>query len=260
MLEESESSLVGPMSIIDRLNLLIRAELGALTGGRRSDPAALRAAVGEARVSLASLTRSRRELNERYQDRLDAAARAEEDAVAALRRRDEAAAHSALARKQRLEREAESLRTERDGYERQLVQLRGTLDGLRTEVAAERARRGGPAAAPVRPSNRSRPPVRPTAIDARPAAGDLADHPASDALTGDVFDRFEEVESRLSELAAEVAAEAALSESFDELGAPGDAALERKFSELEHDRSRAQSESADDALSRLRRRINDDEE
>ena len=150
------------MSILDRLNLLVRSEFNAASNARGPSRAELRQTLREASDSLAQIRTNEREVHREYQLALDALDAAEDRAVAALGRGDEAAAKHALRQKEVLDQRARSLREQLDSHRAQLGDLRAALRALEHRAAASRERReadergrrersGGYAAAPLPP-------------------------------------------------------------------------------------------------------------
>lgn len=129
------------MSILDRLQLLIRSEMTPL---RRSpsSPDEARAVLRDVRDSLARLYAAERQVSERYQDLLDEAQSWEDRAALAARAGNDGLAREALQRKRAVELNAESTRRELDRVQREIVQLRDGVDRLRASTAT-----AGPAAA-----------------------------------------------------------------------------------------------------------------
>jgi len=133
------------VSILDRLNLLMRSEI---SGRRRSgsDPEAeLRGTFTEAKASLARIMHLERTLNRDYQLALDAVQRFEDAAVASLQRGDEPGARAQLMEKQRAERRANAARTRLDEVRREYDDLSAALDALQMRFEAGRDRAGSTA-------------------------------------------------------------------------------------------------------------------
>lgn len=264
------------MSILDRLQMLLRSEMSHLS--RRGDGrGAVRETLAEARQALQRNRAAEQRLNRDYQDALDDVHRYEELAVRALRSGDEAAARDALRTKQDAERRASGIRQRLDGQREELDDLRRALDALEMRIEARRDRGGWqpPAAPPPRnpyvdaPSPTWRPPA-PAPPPPRPPSPDALGGPALQTS----MDHFAEIEGRIAGLEAEVGSGFAI----DRYGRTPDDPLYddvderfRRF-ELERDRRRLGEEAArrgegagegdpgdaDGALGRLRRRMEDD--
>lgn len=210
------------MSIIDRLQTLIRAEIGALGTQRGPSPEHVRGTLREAGSALTEVRANERRLDARYQDLLDRAARLDADAAAAARGGDDARAHRILIEREQVDDEADRVRAELDEHRRRLGELRGALYELQ-EKARSRSR-----SAPSQP-----PP-----------------------LDGEAFDRLDELESRIADMEADNDLA-----SLDPLYDPDAARVDQEFRELGARRALDQIDAAADpgsALDRLRRRMNDE--
>ena len=213
------------MSILDRLNLLVRSELGARSADRPSNRE-VRATLREAADSLAEVRRIERQLDREHQNLVDAMDREEATAVRALEDGDEEGARRALERKAVLARDAEAVRGDRDDARDRLEQLRSALRSLQDRAGQSRV---------TSPSRNE-----------------------ADFATGPAFDRFGEIEERLAHIEATTAAglglddplydrrEAEMDEEFRRLGA------RRELEELRSDNGEGS------ALDRLRRMMNED--
>lgn len=241
------------MSILDRLQTLIRAEWNAVRpgGGQRDD---LRRTVRDARDAYREQRTMERRLSSEYEDLLDDAQRWEDRAVMALRKNDEALARDALRRKHAIDDQSRDVRESLDRCRRELGDLRSALEALRMRTEAQQDRGARiPASAPSAPRYYGGTPGPPPARDA-----------TLDANThvGTALERMDEMASRVDDLEADVNAELSLD--------PGaaDRALDARFGALErqreleslHDRASAtdrEDDDDDDALRRLRERVDD---
>lgn len=260
------------MSILDRLQLLLRSEMSSLS--RRGDGRrAVRETLGEARQALQRNRSAEQRLNRDYQDALDDVHRYEQIAIRALRTGDERSAHDALRAKQDAERRASGIRQRLDRQRSELDDLRRALDALEMRIEARRERGGWqpPSSATPPPRNpyvdapaprwtppSSPPPSRPTPPP-RP--------PDPDALTSDALrtsmDHFAEIEGRIAGLEAEVGGASELDRAGRLPDDPLYDDVEARFRRFELDRERRRlagddDGDEDDALGRLRRRMEDD--
>lgn len=210
------------MSILDRLNLLVRSEFGARSAG--PPPSEVRSTLREASDSLAEVRRIERRLDREYDELREAMDREEANAVAALESGDEDRARRSLERKAVIERDAEAIMVDRDDARERLEELRSALRSLEDRVGLGR---------------------RTVPVDDLPSAG-----PA--------FSRFSEMEERLAEIEATAAAAVSLE---DPLHDPKESAVAEEFRALEA-REELRGLCDDDggsALDRLRRMMNEDE-
>ncbi|TVR02890.1 MAG: hypothetical protein EA398_06550 [Deltaproteobacteria bacterium] len=254
------------MSILDRLQLLLRSEWSA----RTSSPAGGREAerlVADARASLAGTIDEERRLRRSYQDALDEVALAEEKAAEAVRSGDDARARAALLDKRRRELDAENIERRMRLQQEQLVQLQQAVDAmqrrLRDRGAASEAppwrRDLGPAPGPAPPPRgrfedmgpghgTGRAPTRPPYGHPSDAWGP----PQGPNLDAAAFDRFDEMERRIEADEARFEAGRVLGEGAggavaEGLAAPDDD-LEARFRrlELEDFKRRNREEDGDD--------------
>lgn len=253
------------MSILDRLQLLLRSEMSHLS--RRGDGAgAVRETLAEAKSALQGNRSAEQRLNRDYQDALDDVHRYEQIAIRALQRGDEIAAKDALRAKQDAERRASGIRQRLDRQRSELDDLRRALDALEMRIDARRDREGWRPPAPPPPRNPYVDAPAPTWSPSR-SAPPPPRLPNPDSLGGDALrtsmDHFSEIEGRIAGLEAEVGAGAVI----DRYGRTPDDPLyddvEARFRRFELDRERRRLEGdadsgEDDALGRLRRRMEDD--
>ncbi len=222
------------MSILDRLNMLVRSELGARSQGSPS-AGEVRATLRDASDSLNEVKRVERRLDREYQNLLDAIDRAEQDAVVALEAREEGRARGYLERKAILERDAEKLRLERDDAREKLYQLRGALQTLQDRVGT--AGRGSRRESDV------------------PSVASI-ERELDAALEGPAFGRLSELEGRIADIEARAEADMEL---IDPLQDPRDVAIDSEFRRLNASRQLDELRDAADeesALDRLRRLMN----
>lgn len=147
------------MSILDRLQRIVRAEWNARSGQRGPQGTSLselRSTVQDARQSLAQVRSEERRLHADYQSALDDAQRYEDIAVEALRRNDESSALESLRRKQPIDDRVRALRNALDRQQRELADLKSALHALRMRIDASRERDA--AAAPSAAASAPAPP------------------------------------------------------------------------------------------------------
>lgn len=225
------------MSILERLNMLVRSELGARSSGRPTS-GEVRATLRDASESLSDVKRVERRLDREYQNLLDAMDRAEQDAVVSLESREEERARRFLEQKAVLEREAEKVRLERDDAREQLYQLRGALQTLQDRAGL--SSRSGHDSGRVAPSVAS------------------IERELDSALESPAFGRFTELEGRIADI--EARAEADL-ELLDPLHDPRAVAIDEEFRRLDADQQLnelRESAGEESALDRLRQLMNED--
>lgn len=128
------------MSILDRLNLLIRSEISDLTRKEGSPMRELDSSLREARRQKAELRRSEAHLVRQIRDTRDKAARWEDRAMLALKSGDEDLAREALVMKNRAIDEANRLRDELDDYRAQIQDLERALEALEMKLEGARGR------------------------------------------------------------------------------------------------------------------------
>ncbi len=119
------------MSVLDRLQLLLRSERSARRGESSVN---VRGTLAEARRSLAEIHRSEKRLNREYQDALDAQRLHEDRAVEALRSGDEDLARLCLREKHFADRRAEEARRHLDRHRSEIVDLQSALDALELRI------------------------------------------------------------------------------------------------------------------------------
>ena len=158
------------MKLMERISLLVRANVGSLLGRPADGPIDRPRAIRDGERELAQAREALAEAAEHQQALADQMAAADEQAQAwaqkaesALQAGDEAQAREALAQQQKQEREAEKLRIrlekrleETDRLESRLGMLEAELKEIRQQVAAGAAQQaqGGSAPRPVKPEGR----------------------------------------------------------------------------------------------------------
>lgn len=263
------------MSIIDRLQMLVRSEVNDLRG-RSKNQTDVKATLEEAKRALSEVRANERSLNRRYQDVLDEVQRYEDKAVSALRAGNERLAKELLERKQDAERRAAVLRRDLDEQREYLEDLRRSLEALQIRLDASRERRRASDVHRAPPREYSTP--RPTYDVSEPPSQpgpyggaqnkrsglerDAELHAAFGYDASDPFDRFDSLEARIAGLEAEVDAGSMLQPGHSRQPRSG---VERSFERLEQDKQlqqlKRQAESNESGvdegpLERLRRRQN----
>ena len=158
------------MKLIDRISLIVRANVGSLLGRSADGPTDRQRSIRNGERELARAREALAKAAGHQKALADQIAAADEQtqawaqkAEAALQAGDEAKAREALAQQQRQEREAERLRVrlekrlgETDRLESRLEMLEAELDEIRRQVAAGAAQQaqGGSAPRPVKPEGR----------------------------------------------------------------------------------------------------------
>lgn len=276
------------MSIIDRLNLLVRANLNESIGSGRSDSARstfndMESSIRDARRELAQVRVGERQIIDLLRQERERAEKWEDRAMLALRHGDEDLAREALVAKNRSVRELERLRDQLDGQrghirdiEKALEALEMKLDGARGRV---QARGGATAGGGVREERDWDAEMR-RRLDRRDDAPPRQDNPprersydgwaSSSSSTGsssssyrpssgghfdtdEAFGHIDRIESKISHIEAQVDAARALSSSADdELMDPRKVELERIFGDMEKKKRES------DDLSDLKKRFSDD--
>ncbi len=243
------------MSILNRLNLLVRANLSDLSGPARQENLRhtmqdMESSLRDARRQLETMRRDEDALRAQIRACRERADQWEDRAILALRQGDEELAREAILVKNEALREGERARDQLDAHrttqrdiERALEALEMKLDGARGRVHAQspqhaqapprrerdwdaELQRRMSARAPQRggasPSAPSGPSNAPRGTD-----GDLFD-------TGAAMSSFDRMERKIAALEAHVDAADALSD--DALMDPRKVELERKFAQMERER------------------------
>ncbi len=133
------------MSIMDRLNLLIRSNLNDTLGkssetSRKKALAEVGKSLRQARHHRAKLRRDEEQLAEQIRQERDTANRWEDRAVLALRNDDEELAREALLEKNRAMRRVEGLRDELDELRDQIDDIESALEALEHKLDGTRSR------------------------------------------------------------------------------------------------------------------------
>lgn len=142
------------MSLLDRLNLLIRSNLNdarsSSSDGWRGKMRDMESSLRDARRQLAELRASERQLVAQIRQARDKAEQWEDRAMMALRKGEEDLAREAIVVKNKTMREVERLREQLDDHraymrdiESSLEALEVKLEGTRGRLRADRANRGG---------------------------------------------------------------------------------------------------------------------
>ena len=275
------------MSILDRLNLLVRANLNeSLTTERSSSQRALfsdmESSIRDARRELAQVRAGERQLAQLMRQERERADQWEERAMLALRHGDDDLAREALRVKNTAMRELERLRDQLDGHRAHMRDIERALEALEMKLEGARGRlqaRQPDAHASTPPSSvrderdwdaelrrrmQQREQTSPSSSSSSSASTSApssstrghdgwASPPPKTSRERDVFDvsetsqHFDRMSQRISQMEAKIDAVRELSD--DELMDPRKVELERIFGEME-DKKRA----ADD-LSDLKKRF-----
>ncbi len=269
------------MSILDRLNLLVRSNLNELSarGTNRDAVRDMESSLRDARRQLVELRASEKRLIARLRELRDKADQWEDRAVLALRRGEEDLARDALVVKNQTLGELEHLRDQLDqhrGYTRDvessLRALENKLDSTRTRLE-DRQRNVRRDARPRRDESdwdremqrrmrdgddeRDAPPrrssyeeerrsYRPSSTREEPPRGT----DGSLFSTGDAFDQFDRMEQKINRFEADVAADEEL--GLEDIIDPRKRELEDTFRKME------QRKRVSDDLSDLKKRFSDD--
>jgi phage shock protein A len=158
------------MKLIDRISLIVRANVGSLLRRSADGPTDRRRSIRNGERELAQARETLAKVADHQKTLADQVAAADErartwaqKAEAALQAGDEAEAQEALAQQQKQEHEAEGLRArlerrmeEAARLESRLEMLEAELDEVRQQVAAGAAKQaqGGPASGPAEPEGR----------------------------------------------------------------------------------------------------------
>lgn len=257
------------MSILDRLNRLVRSNISDLSGGTSSDETRrqLQSSLREARREQAELRRDEKQIIESIREARAEAEKWEDRAMLALEQNDESLAREALKAKHRAVQRAEDLREELDEHRNYMQDIDAALTALEEKLDAYRDRRSGQSDdGDDRASswdNRLRRRRNSSSDDDAPSDGDRRRSAQSSSTsrdsghfdTGDTFSEFDRMAGKIDEYEADVEAMRELSE---DLG--GDhSELERRFRQLESNRG-SRSDRDNDAADRSRedsRRSND---
>lgn len=247
------------MSILDRLNLLIRSELNDLSrgGSFKSAMSEMEGSLRDARRQRAELRRSEAHLIKQIREARNTSDRWEERAVLALKSGDEELAREALIMKNRSLDEATQMRDELDAYRSQIKDIERALEALEMKLEGARGR--------IESSRSSSSPTRlrdESAWDAemrRRRRGEKresrgGDHLAPlDDMTGDFgtsrsFEEFDRMSSKINAMEADIEAMRELADD-DPLIDPRRRELEDIFGKME------KKKRSDDDLSDLKKKF-----
>ncbi|RVU48776.1 hypothetical protein EA187_04925 [Lujinxingia sediminis] len=259
------------MSILDRLNLLIRSNFNESSrserGGVRSNLREVETSLRDARRQQAELRRGERQIIEQIRSEREKADQWEDRAMLALRNGDEDLAREALVVKNKAMVESRRLRDQLDEHRaymqdiaRALEALEHKLEGTRGKMRAASSKQNG-----ARPSLRNE-----SAWDAElrrrmeareqgdaapertssPTAPPRTSHPTpADFVTDETFDttrsmrEFDRMSSKIDSMEADIEAMRELSDIGNTLD-PRRAELDAIFSRLEDRKARGESSSA----------------
>ncbi len=238
------------MGILDRLNRLIRSNLGdALEGGGRgSFRSALKemeSSLREARRQQAEMRRDERDLIEAVREARDSADKWEERAMLALQNDDEDLAREALKEKNQALRKSDRLREELRDHRSHMEDIEASLEALEMKLQGQKRRlkeassRGDP---PSRSGGRSDREERERRWKERAARRDSGDRSADvpqepptehdDVFdTDDEFETFDRMAGKIGAMEAEIEAMREL--SSDEYGGSRRSRLEQIFRKME---------------------------
>jgi len=246
------------MSILERLNRLVRSNIRDLTGS--SGGSSLQSALEEVENSLrdarrrrAEMRRNERQLVQSIRDARDEADEWEERAILALQKGDEDLAKEALKVKNDAIRRADELREDLREHRSHLEDIEASLEALETKLQSHRERLAGERTS--RPDRENRAETWDRKLETRRT--DSSDDHASDGATspedevfrtGETFETFDRMAGKIDAMEAEIEAMRELS------GDPGDserARLERLFRKLEG-QSNQESDSGSEPRDRER--------
>lgn len=248
------------MSLIDRLNRLVRSNLNDLSSraARRQVLGEVHENLREARSQLVECRLAERRLVEEYESLLDESYQWEERALLALKANDEPLARKALLRKHELNRRAAAIKEQLDSHRTYMTDLNRSLDAIDVKLGAIRDRRAQ-TPPPVGPTYKQQQSytspqlerqIQKTArLEAEAELGGLGKQ--------EIFDEFDEMASKLDHAGAEIDALREL--STPQSGQLTDAdALEKKFRKMENDRQLDRLKDKADDLKDLRRRLDEE--
>jgi phage shock protein A len=252
------------MSVMSRLNRLVRANLNDLTSrvARREVVVEVREGLKEARAQQVQTRIAERRLATEYERLLDESADWERRAELALRSGDEGLARKALLQKHQLDRRADAVKKQLDEERAHLVDLDRTLEAVELKIQGLRDRgvagAGAGAVAGAPPSATPRAGAMPPSAASGTARTAELEAKAELGLMGspELFDTFEEMSSRLADSEAEI-------DALRELSAPEPAQpvtpdMEAAFRRLEADQSLDALRQKQDDLAALRRRLDEE--
>lgn len=278
------------MSILDRLNLLVRANFNESLGSGRSDSARstfndMESSIRDARRELAQVRVGERQLIDLLRQERERAEKWEDRAMLALRHGDEDLAREALVAKNASVRELERLRDQLDGQRSHIRDIEKALEALEFKIDGARGRvqaRGGSTTGGARderdwdaemrrrldrrddaPPRQDNPPRErsydgwagssPSSSSSSSSSSSYRPSRSGHFDTDEAFSHIDRIESKISHIEAQVDAARALSASADdELMDPRKVELERIFKDMEHKKRES------DDLSDLKKRFSDD--
>lgn len=248
------------MSLIDRLNRLVRANLNDLSSraARHQVLGEVHENLREARSQLVECRLAERRLVEEYETMLDESYQWEERALLALKANDEPLARKALIRKHELNRRAGAIKEQLDSHRTYMMDLNRSLDAIDIKLGAIRDRRAqteppiGPAY--EKPHSQASPQLerqihKTAQLEAEAELGGLGQP--------ELFDAFDEMAAKLDHAGAEIDALRELSTHDSDQITDADA-LEKKFRKMETDRQLDRLKDNADDLTDLRRRLDEE--
>ena len=269
------------MSLLDRLNLLIRSELNDLSreSGFKGAMSEIESSLRDARRQRAELRRSEANLIKQIREARDKANRWEERAMLALKHGDEDLAREALIMKNRSLDTATRMRDELDDYRAQIQDIERALEALEMKLEGARGRledsRGSGSSSSSRRSDlrdesawdremrrRMRDSDRPSRSPRSERSGgdylDPLDEMTDDFGTSRSFREFDRMSSKINSMEADIEAMRQLGDD-DPLIDPRRRELEDIFSQMERkkrtDEDLANLKKSDDDLSDLKKKF-----
>ncbi len=254
------------MSILNRLNRIIRSNVNDLRSG--SHPDSLNQVLGEMESSLKEARRQKVVLR-KQEAKLVAAIRQQRDkadqwedrAMMALKKGEEDLARDALVVRNEALDEAAKLRDELEEHRMYLQDIDSALEALEMKLEGTRGRLRASSTTAARPPRSLRDERDWDAEFRRRVEDRGASAPRSTPTRGafeddHLFDEIDRMGSKIDAFEAEVEAMRELSD--DNLGDPGRRRLEERFRRLEqHDRPRRSRDDSGDDLADLKRKFED---
>ncbi len=247
------------MSLLDRLNLLIRSEMSDLTRRGKNPMGEMEGSLKEARRQKAELRRSEAKLLKQIREVREKAERWEERAVLALKNGDEDLAREALVMKNRTLDEAAQMRDDLDHYRAQIQDLERALEALEMKLEGTRGRlRDGASGSSLDAEAKWDAEMRRRRTDGDTAGRTSASHldPLEDIGgfgTSGAFDEFDRMSSKISAMEADIDAMRELTDD-DPLVDPRRREIEEKFRRMER------RKQTDEQLSDLKKRKAEDDD
>ncbi|MBN1946265.1 MAG: PspA/IM30 family protein [Bradymonadales bacterium] len=249
------------MSVIERLNRLVRANLNDFIsrGAGRGALMEVKRSLSEARAQLIECRATEKRLAQEYEGYLDEALSWEERAMLALRAGDEPLARKALQRKYQVEKQAREVKRQLDDQRAYMVDLSRSLDAIEVKLEAvrEHSRVSRGQEGRVGEVGRGVPPVGPRSIEPQRLADLEAEAELGRLVTPESFTAFDDMASRISRAEAETEALRELDSSPTSGWEPTDA-IDARFRELEIKRDMDRLAGRGDALSDLRRLLDEE--